>query len=62
MQIIVNQIVKLIIDAQSILEEEEKSENIASFQAFLLTAPVMSDEQYDSFVESRKMFARWRMG
>jgi hypothetical protein len=61
-QLPVNQIAKLLVDAQSILEEEKKSETVASFQAFLLTAPVMSDEQYDSFLENRKMFAQWRMG
>ncbi len=61
-QLPVNQIAKLLVDAQSIPEEEKKNENIASFQAFLLSAPVMSDEQYDSFLENRKMFAQWRMG
>lgn len=54
-QLPVNQIAKLLIDAQNILEEEKKNENIAAFQAFLLSGPVMSDEQYDSFVENRKL-------
>lgn len=61
-QLPVNQIAKLLVDAQNILEEEKKNENIAAFQTFLLSAPVMSDEQYDSFVENRKLFAQWRMG
>jgi len=61
-QLPVNQIAKLLVDAQNILEEEKKNENIAAFQTFLLSGPVMSDEQYDSFVENRKMFAQWRMG
>lgn len=33
---------------------------IADFRQMLLEAPVMTDDQHRTFLESRKRFARWR--
>ncbi|MEZ4776484.1 MAG: hypothetical protein R3D00_25130 [Bacteroidia bacterium] len=59
-QLPVNQIARLLVDAKGILEKEKPHEDISAFQRFLLTAPTMSDEQYEMFVENRKMFNQWR--
>lgn len=39
----------------------EKTNNFKSnFQDFLLSGPVMTDEQYDSYIENRKNLNKWR--
>lgn len=59
-QLPVNQVAKLIVDAKSILEQEQPKEDVTSFQTFLRSAPVMTDEQYETFLENRAMLNQWR--
>jgi len=59
-QLPVNQIARLLVDAKNILEKEKSKEHTSDFQQFLLTAPRMSDEQYETFLENRKMWKQWR--
>ncbi len=59
-QLPVNQVAKLLVDSKNILEKEKAKEDISSFQNFLLSAPTMTDAQYDHFLENRKMFNQWR--
>jgi hypothetical protein len=40
--------------------ETKSKEEISDFQRFLLEAPVMSDDQYEQFLENRKHFNEWR--
>ncbi len=54
-QLPANQLVRLIQDSKKILEKEKKVPQ-TSFQDFLLSAPTMSDEQHDAFLENRKNF------
>ncbi len=60
-QLPVNQVARLIVDAKNILEQEQPKEDVTSFQAFLRSAPVMTDEQYETFLENREMLNQWRM-
>jgi len=55
-QLPTNQIARLVIDAKTILEREKSRETRSDFQQFLLTAPRMSDAQYETFLENRKMW------
>jgi hypothetical protein len=59
-QLPVNQVVKLMVDAQSILEIDKETSEKKSFQQFLLSAPTMSENQYELFTENRKLFNQWR--
>lgn len=59
-QLSVNQMEKLIAETKIMLEEETIKNDIPSFQEFLLTAPTMSDQQYELFLENRKTFNQWR--
>lgn len=45
--------------SDSFIEKKAKSE-ISDFQEFLLKGPVMSDDQYEQFLENRKQFNQWR--
>ena len=42
-----------------IIAEKAKSD-ISEFQKFLLSGPIMTDEQYNQFKENRKRFNSWR--
>jgi len=55
-QLPVNQMAKLIAETRIMLEKEINKNDIPSFQEFKLTAPTMSDEQYELFLETRKRF------
>ena len=59
-QLPANQIAKLLIDAQSIIRGEKPKKDISDFQKLLLSAPIMSEEQHNMFVENRKIFSQWR--
>ena len=59
-QLPANQVEKLIVDAKTILEKEKKPKDISYFQKLLLSAPTMSEKQYETFVENRKAFNQWR--
>jgi len=39
---------------------ENRVDEISEFQKFILSAPVMSDEQYGNFVQYRAHFNQWR--
>lgn len=51
---------KLYAEIDTFLEKRQKNKDISAFQAFLLTAPTMTDEEYESFVENRKTMNKWR--
>ena len=40
-------------------KEPEKSAEQTDFQKFLLNGPVMSDEHYKAYKETRKQFRKW---
>ena len=40
--------------------QEQSKKASSDFQNFLLNGPVMSDEQYDAFVENRERMNQWR--
>lgn len=43
----------------SFIENKLKTDN-SKFQQFLLNGPVMTDTQYEQFLENRKWFNEWR--
>ncbi|ANI88918.1 hypothetical protein A9P82_06185 [Arachidicoccus ginsenosidimutans] len=55
-----------IVQLKSFLEKKNSSKNKASaqkkndLQTLLLNGPTMSDEQYETFLQNRKMFNQWR--
>lgn len=44
--------------SESLIENKSKSDN-TEFQNFLLQGPVMTDNQYEQFLENRKWFNQW---
>jgi hypothetical protein len=55
-----NEVEKLITDAKNVLLEKKKEKEPFVFtDEFLASAPVMTDEQYEEFLENRKHFSRW---
>ena len=60
-QLPASQIVKIKYElSENTIAKKAKSE-ISDFQKFILSAPVMSDEQYDSFNQQREHFNQWRV-
>ena len=60
-QLPANQIVKIKYElSENNIAKKAKSE-ISDFQKFILSAPVMSDEQYDNFNQQRQHFNQWRV-
>lgn len=62
-QLPVDDISRLLNNTRQILEEKKQETPQSSpedFQRLLLSAPVMSDEQYQTFLENRKLFNKWR--
>jgi hypothetical protein len=55
-----NQIAKLKNDIDDSFVLLKSKKEISDFQEFLLHGPVMSDEQYDNYLENRKHFNQWR--
>ena len=41
-------------------KKEQPKTDITDFQKFLLNGPVMSDEEYKNFKETRKRLNQWR--
>jgi hypothetical protein len=39
---------------------KSKKQPKTDFQKLLLDAPVMDDEEYENYLESRKLFNQWR--
>lgn len=60
-QLPINQMAKLTYDIKEILEVDTPKQDANAFQKFLLSAPTMSDEDYETFLENRKKFNQWRM-
>ena len=59
-QLPANQIVKIKNEiSDNYIEEKAKSE-ISDFRKFILTGPMMSDDQYTNFCQQRKHFNLWR--
>jgi len=55
-----NQIIKIKKELpENYIQVKAKSE-ISDFQKFILTGPVMSDEQYANFKQQRHQFNLWR--
>ncbi|MEY4904183.1 MAG: hypothetical protein RLZZ292_1998 [Bacteroidota bacterium] len=60
-QLPINQVARLLVDTKGILEQQKNPlKDITSFQQFLLSAPTMSEKEYDIFLENRKLFNQWR--
>ena len=55
-----NQIVKIKYEISENNITEKAKEEISDFQKFILSAPVMSDEQYSNFNQQRTHFNQWR--
>ena len=59
-QLPANQIAKIKYELSEDIIAEKAKEKMFDFKKFLLTAPVMSDEQYNSFIQQRAHFNQWR--
>jgi len=42
------------------LEKNENLDNLSDFQNFLLSAPVMTDEEYDYYLEKKQELNQWK--
>ncbi len=40
--------------------KKEKEEELTDFQDFLLSAPIMTDEDYDFYLEKKQDFNQWK--
>jgi hypothetical protein len=47
-------------DLNSTFKDKSSGNESSEFQNFLLTAPVMTDNEYEQFLENRKQFNEWR--
>lgn len=54
------QIERLKIDLSSKLIPAQPTQKHADFQQFLLSGPIMGDEQYEEFLSTRQRFNQWR--
>jgi len=60
-QLPANQIAKIKYEiSENSIAEKAKSE-VSDFQKFILSCPVMSEEQYDNFNQQRLHFNQWRV-
>lgn len=59
-QLPANQIEKLKKDIEINYKLVQTEKEISELQKFLLNGPVMSKEQYDTYLENRKHFNQWR--
>jgi hypothetical protein len=59
-QLPANQIAKIKYEISDKSIAEKAKNEITDFQKFILTAPVMSDEQYLNFQQQREHFNQWR--
>ena len=60
-QLPANQIAKIKYEVSENSIVEKAKREISDFQKFILSAPVMSDEQYDNFNQQRQHFNQWRV-
>ena len=42
------------------LKKNENLDNLSDFQNFLLSAPVMTDEEYDYYLEKKQELNQWK--
>jgi len=59
-QLPANQIAKIKYEISDKSIAEKAKTEISEFQKFLLSAPIMSDEQYNNFIQQRAHFNQWR--
>jgi len=59
-QLPANQIAKLKTEIDDNFILVKSKDEISDFQQFLLNGPVMTEGQYDAFLENRKHFNQWR--
>ncbi len=59
-QLPATQIAKLKAELDKKNSKEKPQKAKSDFQKFLLNGPIMSDEQYSSFVENRERLNQWR--
>ena len=59
-QLPANQIEKIKLELSSDYISDKATREISKFQKFLLSGPVMSDEQYEAFKEYREKINQWR--
>jgi hypothetical protein len=60
-QLPANQIEKIKKEITQDYIQKKAQAEISEFQQFLLSGPVMSNEQYQNFKENRKQFNTWRI-
>jgi uncharacterized protein with NAD-binding domain and iron-sulfur cluster len=53
------QVLQLKQDLNNILEKKQEKP-ATDFQKMLLEAPIMDDEEYETYLENRKHFNQWR--
>jgi uncharacterized protein with NAD-binding domain and iron-sulfur cluster len=53
------QVIQLKQDLNNILQKKQEKPT-TDFQKMLLEAPVMDDEEYETYLENRKHFNQWR--
>ena len=61
-QLPANQIAKIKNEFPEHYIAEKAKTEIINFQKFILTGPVMTDEQYAGFKQRREHFNTWRIG
>nr|NQU89906.1 hypothetical protein [Bacteroidota bacterium] len=54
-----NQIADIMAELEKSIKDNTAKGN-SDFQEFLLKGPVMSDDQYEVFIENRKLMNKWR--
>lgn len=54
-----NQIAGIMAELEKSIEDKTDKGH-TDFQEFLLKGPIMSDDQYDVFIENRKIMNQWR--
>ena len=59
-QLPANQIAKIKYEFSEFHIAEKAKSEISDFQKFILTGPVMSEEQYSNFIQQRQSFDTWR--
>jgi len=55
-----SQLKKLKADVDRVNGQKKTQIKISDFQKLLLSGPVMSDEQYQQYIDNRKKFNQWR--
>ena len=59
-QLPANQIAKIKYELSEAVIAEKAKKEASDFQKFILSGPVMSDEQYSIFDQQRQYFNQWR--